>query len=119
MDFNIEWVRERFPALNDSTIYLDNPGGTQIVQDSLDRMNEYLIHSNANFHGAFTSSRKSDEIIAKARAGIADFINAKRPEEIVFGSNMTTLVIRFMSRFSAIGYSRGSVKSTNYRARVS
>ena len=106
MDFNIEWVRERFPALNDSTIYLDNPGGTQIVQDSLDRMNEYLIHSNANFHGAFTSSRKSDEIIAKARAGIADFINAKRPEEIVFGSNMTTLTFN-ISRSIARTWKKG------------
>ncbi len=106
MGININWVRGRFPALSDSTIYLDNPGGTQIVQDSLDRMNDYLVHCNANFHGAFATSRKSDEIIAETRSGVADFINAKRPEEIIFGPNMTTLTFN-ISRSIARTWKRG------------
>ncbi|MFN2174943.1 MAG: cysteine desulfurase-like protein [Anaerolineales bacterium] len=106
MMLNINWVRDRFPALNDSTVHLDNPGGTQIVQDSLDRINDYLTHCNSNFHGAFESSRKSDEIILEARTGVADLINASRPEEIVFGPNMTTLTFN-ISRSIARTWNKG------------
>jgi cysteine desulfurase family protein (TIGR01976 family) len=84
-------VRRQFPALHRKEIYLDNPGGTQIVKNSLDRILEYLIEYNANHKGAFATSRQSDELIARSRAAMADFINAARPEEIIFGQNMTTL----------------------------
>ena len=84
-------VRRQFPALHRKEIYLDNPGGTQTVKNSLDRILEYLIEYNANHKGAFATSRQSDELIARSRAAMADFINAARPEEIIFGQNMTTL----------------------------
>jgi cysteine desulfurase family protein (TIGR01976 family) len=54
-------------------------------------MVEYLIHHNANHEGVFATSRESDAIIDNSRAAVADFLNAARPEEIVFGPNMTTL----------------------------
>ena len=84
-------VRHQFPALHRKEVYLDNPGGTQTVKNSLDRILEYLIEYNANHEGVFTTSRQSDELIARSRAAMADFINAARPEEIIFGQNMTTL----------------------------
>ena len=54
-------------------------------------MNAYLVEHNANFHGAFRTSRESDAVLEKARSAAADFLNTRRPEEIVFGSNMTSL----------------------------
>ncbi len=95
MTIDIHAIRERFPALKRPVVYLDNPGGTQIVQDSIDRINDYLIECNANFHGVFASSRESDVILAEARAAAADFLNAKVPQEIVFGPNMTSLTFHF------------------------
>jgi cysteine desulfurase family protein (TIGR01976 family) len=84
-------VRHQFPALNRKEIYLDNPGGTQTAKNALDRVLEYLIEYNANHEGVFATSRQSDDVIARSRAAMADFLNAARPEEIVFGANMTTL----------------------------
>jgi cysteine desulfurase family protein (TIGR01976 family) len=84
-------VRHQFPALHRKEVYLDNPGGTQTVKNSLDRILEYLIEYNANHEGVFATSRQSDEMIARSRAAMAEFINASRPEEIIFGQNMTTL----------------------------
>jgi cysteine desulfurase family protein (TIGR01976 family) len=84
-------VRAQFPALKRDAVFLDNPAGTQIAQQSLDRMNQYLIAMNANTHGAFATSHKSDQLIDEARAAAADFLGASRPEEVVFGPNMTSL----------------------------
>ncbi|MCX6025367.1 MAG: cysteine desulfurase-like protein [Chloroflexi bacterium] len=84
-------VRARFPALASGAVFFDNPGGTQIAQPALDRMREYLEHTNANHGGAFRTSRESDAQVEAARAAAADFLGAARPEEIIFGANMTTL----------------------------
>ncbi len=54
-------------------------------------MNAYLVEHNANFHGAFRTSRESDAVIEEARSATADFLNARQPEDIVFGLNMTAL----------------------------
>jgi cysteine desulfurase family protein (TIGR01976 family) len=90
---NVNRVREQFPALERPALFLDNPAGTQISRHSLERMNRYLIESNANHGAMFETSRKSDEILHEAHAAMADFLNAARPEEIIFGNNMTTLTL--------------------------
>lgn len=86
-------VRAHFPALTSPTIYFDNPGGTQVAQDVILRMEHYLHFNNANHGGAFQTSHKSDAVVAEARQALADFLHAARPEEIVFGPNMTTLTL--------------------------
>lgn len=87
-------VRLNFPALQKSSaIFFDNPAGTQICQPALKRMVDYLTTCNANHEGAFATSRQSDAILAEAHAAAADFYNAARPEEIIFGANMTTLTL--------------------------
>lgn len=84
-------VRAQFPALQRDCIYFDNPGGTQVARSCLERMSRYLVETNANHGGAFRTSRESDALVDQARQAAADFLNARRPEEIVFGANMTTL----------------------------
>ncbi len=91
MPLDLPTIRSKFPALQRPAIFFDNPGGTQVAQPVLDRMNAYLVEHNANHGGAFQTSRESDFILDEARAALADFFNAPRPEEIVFGNNMTSL----------------------------
>jgi cysteine desulfurase family protein (TIGR01976 family) len=50
-----------------------------------------LLEGSANTHGAFESSRRSDELIAEARRGMAALLGAESEHEIAFGPNMTTL----------------------------
>jgi cysteine desulfurase family protein (TIGR01976 family) len=90
---NHNLIRQQFPSLDRPAIFLDNPAGTQIAKPSLDRINTYLLECNANRDGMFETSRKSDEILNQAHIAMADFLNASRPEEIVFGNNMTTLTL--------------------------
>jgi cysteine desulfurase family protein (TIGR01976 family) len=88
-------IRRQFPALQESynghpAIFFDNPGGTQVVRPVIDAMVDYLTRRNANTHGLFETSRRTDDVIDAARQAAADLLGAT-PQEIVFGSNMTSL----------------------------
>ncbi len=96
MTLNIKSIREQFPALalkdeGKARIYLDNPGGTQVPLQVLERMEHYLIHTNSNHGGPFRTSVESDKVLDDAHQGMADLLNAKSADEIVFGANMTSL----------------------------
>lgn len=100
MSLDLEKIRKQFPALSKPVIFLDNPGGTQIAQPSLDRISRYLIECNANHDGAFATSRVSDALLHEAHLAMADLLNAARPDEIVFGANMTTLTLHISRSIS-------------------
>jgi cysteine desulfurase family protein (TIGR01976 family) len=90
---DLSFVRSSFPALASGAVLFDNPGGTQVARPVVDRTVDYLVNTNANHGGLFPTSQASDAIIDEARRAAADFLNAARPEEIVFGPNMTTLTM--------------------------
>ena len=92
---DLTWVRSQFPSLSQTVngepaVFLDGPGGTQVPQRVIDAITDYLTHSNANTCGAYATSRRTDAVIAEARAAMADFLGCDH-DEIVFGPNMTTL----------------------------
>jgi len=86
-------IRDQFPALQRGVIFFDNPGGTQIARSAIERMTAYLQTCNANHGGAFATSIESDRVLEEAHQTMADLLCARRPEEIVFGNNMTTLTL--------------------------
>jgi cysteine desulfurase family protein (TIGR01976 family) len=89
--YNVNEIRSHFPSLESGAIFFDNPGGTQAPQEVIDAVSGYYKTSNANTHGAFATSQRTNAILTEARAAFADFLNARSPSEIVFGPNMTTL----------------------------
>ncbi|MDP6360056.1 MAG: cysteine desulfurase-like protein [Planctomycetota bacterium] len=95
MPASIETVRSHFPALQrkhngHAVAYFDGPGGTQVPQQVIDAVANYLANHNANTHWGYLTSNETDTIIADARQAAADFLNAA-PDEICFGPNMTSL----------------------------
>lgn len=92
---DLEAFRARFPALGREhngfpVAYFDGPGGTQVPQDVVDAMSDYLLHHNANTDWAYPTSHETDLMIAGARAALADFVGGDA-SEVAFGANMTTL----------------------------
>ena len=92
---DVGWVRQQFPALRQTVngqpaVFFDAPGGTQVPQQVIDSISEYLSKWNANIGGAFLTSQRSDLVVEQAHQAMADFFNCD-PDEIVFGANMTTL----------------------------
>ena len=105
MLFDVAQTRQHFPSLaleqdGQPVVYFDNPGGTQVTRECIAAISDYLTTANANNHGAFLTSARSDALLAEVHAAMADFLHASDPREIVFGPNMTTLTFA-MSR--AIG----------------
>jgi len=90
MSLDVAAVRAQFPALASGVAFLDAPGGTQCPQSVIDAIAAYLRESNANLGGAFAASLRSDELVAQAHETAAGFLGC-RPEETIFGQNMTTL----------------------------
>jgi cysteine desulfurase family protein (TIGR01976 family) len=96
-------IRAQFPSLAQTVngqpaAFLDGPGGTQVPQRVLDAISDYLRHDNANTAGAYATSRRTDAMIASARAAMADFLHCAA-DEIVFGLNMTSLTYAMSRSF--------------------
>lgn len=105
MIFDVAQARQHFPSLaleqhGQPVVYFDNPGGTQVTRECIAAITDYLTTANANNHGAFLTSARTDALLTEVHAAMADFLHASDPREIVFGPNMTTLTFA-MSR--AIG----------------
>ena len=97
--FDIDWVRRQFPSLalevnGQPVVYFDGPAGSQVPARVIEAMRDYFTTANANTHGAFLTSRRSDEVIARAHAAMADLLGCESAE-VVFGPNMTTLTFSF------------------------
>jgi cysteine desulfurase family protein (TIGR01976 family) len=106
---DVAWVRSHFPSLEthvdgQTAAFLDGPAGTQVPTQVIAAIQNYLMNSNANTGGVFSTSERTDEMIANTRAAMADFFHCDS-DEVVFGQNMTTLTFS-VSR--AIGRELGS-----------
>jgi len=84
-------IRKDFPILNNQNIaYLDSAATTQKPVQVIDAVNRYYKNDNANPHrGAYKLSIRATEVYDEARKKVANFINAKMPDEIVFTRNAT------------------------------
>lgn len=92
---DIDWIRAQFPALKKEVdgqpaAFLDGPGGTQVPRRVIEAMVAYLTHANANTHGHFLTSQRTDQVIVAAHAAMADLLGCDA-DEIIFGPNMTSL----------------------------
>jgi cysteine desulfurase family protein (TIGR01976 family) len=88
--FDVAAVRARFSALRRELAFFDGPGGTQVPDEVIEAVADYLRESNANLGGPFETSRRSDLLVGAARRAAGSFLGCGA-EEVVFGANMTTL----------------------------
>src|SRR2546429_8972231 len=98
----VESIRSRFPALASEALFFDNPGGTQVAQEVVERMQHYLLHTNANHGGVFHTSRESDAVVAEAGQGMVEFVNVIRAGEIIFGENMASFTLPISPSLGAL-----------------
>ena len=105
MNFTPNHVRSQFTALsqqvNDqSVVFLDGPGGSQVPSSVLSAMTGYLGYANSNLGGHFFSSHVTDAVLKQARQSCAVFLNAPTEDNIVFGANMTSLTFQLSRTIS-------------------
>ena len=82
-------LKEDFPILKNRNItYLDSGATTQKPIQVIKAVEEYYEKYNANPHrGAYTLSMDATEMYENTRTKIANFINSKNREEIIFSKN--------------------------------
>jgi cysteine desulfurase/selenocysteine lyase len=93
--FSIEKIRLDFPILNQKVngfplIYLDNAATSQKPSIVIDSEIDYYKTYNANIHrGVHYLSQLATEKYEEARQIVADFLNVKNKNEIIFTSGTT------------------------------
>ncbi len=91
-------LRKDFPILNQEVngkplIYLDNAATTQKPQAVIDRLSDFLSKENANIHrGVHYLSMNATTLYDEARSCVANFINAKHDDEIIFVRGATEAI---------------------------
>jgi cysteine desulfurase family protein (TIGR01976 family) len=90
VSLDVDAVRARFSALQRDLVFFDGPGGTQVPDEVIEAIATYLRESNANVSGPYETSRQTEALVTQARLTAAAFLGCK-PEETIFGPNMTTL----------------------------
>lgn len=87
----MENLKKDFPILENKKItYLDSGATTQKPIQVIQAIEEYYKKSNANPHrGAYSLSIEATEQYENTRKKIAEFINARYSEEIIFSKNAT------------------------------
>ena len=84
-------LRDDFPILKNRNIaYLDSGATTQKPKQVIKAIEDFYENYNANVHrGAYSLSTEASAIYEDTRTKIANFINAKHREEIIFSKNAT------------------------------
>ncbi|HUI14575.1 MAG TPA: cysteine desulfurase [Xanthobacteraceae bacterium] len=96
--YDVAKIRADFPALamevyGKPLVYLDNAASAQKPQAVLDRLNKAYTEQYANVHrGLHYLANEATEAYEGAREKVRAFLNAARPEEIVFTRNATEAI---------------------------
>ncbi|MFH1184289.1 MAG: cysteine desulfurase [Chloroflexota bacterium] len=99
MDYDLQRIRTDFPILEREVhpgvklVYLDSTATAQKPESVIEAMNAFYRRSNANIHrGVHVLAEEATALYEQARAGIARFISAAAPHEIVFTRNTTEAI---------------------------
>ena len=93
--YDVGRIRADFPALSMKVygkplVYLDNAASAQKPKVVLDRMRQAATEQYANVHrGLHFLANEATEAYEDAREKVRAFLNASRPEEIIFTRNAT------------------------------
>jgi len=91
--FNIDTIRADFPILSrkingQDLVYLDNAATSQKPRQVIKALTDYYEQTNANVHrGVHTLSIEATDGYELARTKVAKFINAPRPETVIWTRN--------------------------------
>ena len=86
---NADEIKKDFPIFNNKEIaYLDSGATSQRPQCVIDAIEDFYKTKNANPHrGAYELSIEATEVYENTRKKIAKFINAEKPEQVIFTKN--------------------------------
>ncbi|MFI5836466.1 cysteine desulfurase-like protein [Micromonospora sp. NPDC051300] len=90
MAFDVVRVRGEYPALGEGFVHFDGAGGTQTAAGVIEAVTDAMRAATGNRSTAFAPGRRALELVAGARAAVADLLGAD-PSGVVLGPSATAL----------------------------
>jgi cysteine desulfurase family protein (TIGR01976 family) len=94
-------IRGQFPALEGTTVFLENAGGSQVPLIVADRVREYMLSSYVQLGAGYARSEQSTRLVADAR----DFVRllmGGREGEVILGPSTSALLQMLADCYSRV-----------------
>ncbi|KAJ9298933.1 hypothetical protein DTO271G3_3175 [Paecilomyces variotii] len=89
--FDVAQVRSRFPALKQDQVFMDNAGGSHVLDTVIESIQKYLSQTNVQIGATYEVAKACTTAYNNAFVPAAKFINAG-PNEISIGISTTQLL---------------------------
>jgi cysteine desulfurase family protein (TIGR01976 family) len=107
MTLDMDFIDSQFPALkNRDYVYFDNAGGSLVLERVARRIQDYLLTSSVQHGATYSKSQLAMERLFEAQQSVAQFVNARRPEEVTMGPS-TSALLRTLSNMLSSQFSPG------------
>ena len=90
MAFDVNSVRECFPAMKQGVAYFDGPGGSQVPAEVARAVGDTMISGISNQGAVTLAEQRAEGVVTSGRAAVADLLGCV-PSGVVFGRSMTQL----------------------------
>lgn len=87
---NVADIRAQFPGLAQKQVFMDNAGGSQVLQTVIDSIATYLAKTNVQLGASYPVSQISTTKFNEGHIAGAKHVNAS-PKDVVFGPSTTQL----------------------------
>lgn len=105
--FDPAQFRQQFPALRESTCYLDSAATALKPDVVIEAQSDYYRHNGATVHrSAHPAARRATELYEQARTRVAEFIGAPKAENVVWTKSATESI-----NLVAQGYARPRLRA--------
>ncbi|KAH7112812.1 pyridoxal phosphate-dependent transferase [Dendryphion nanum] len=91
-EFEIASAKQRFPALQQDQVFLDNAGGSQMLGDAIEAIVQYVSKNNVQLGANYPIGKISNAKYTDGYEAAAKYMNAGK-DEIVIGSSTTQLFV--------------------------
>jgi len=86
--FDVDWVRQQFPALATPWALMDNAGGSVLPQTVIDRAVHYMAHYQVQLGAGYGPSVEAAEAVEAGKAAAASLLGASK-RDVVVGPSTT------------------------------
>ena len=118
---DIKYIRDKFPALNGGYTFMDNAGGSQILESAIKKIQDYYLHYNVQLGASYEVSANAGKALSNSTEKVAEYLNVSDPKEVIIGPS-STMLLRILSICISQNWKAGDeviISNTDHEANVS
>jgi len=103
VDLDTEWVRARFPGLDDELAFFENAGGSVPVDGVVRLAHEYLAHDMVQLDATYPRSARATERVEAGKRAAARLVNADVADVVLGDSTSMNMYVLSHAFASQVG----------------